>query len=460
MKYPVSLFFFLLSIYSINTHAFAETLKQAIETALQTNPRIEAALASQRATEFVLEQSKGRFLPEVDIRLDKGLEKINRPEGIGPFINNTWRTRRENSITVRQVLFDGWDRANDFYRSQARISASSYKVTARAELLGLSVSEAYIDVNRHVDLLNLSKRNVAEHQKLLRLIRQRYDAGAAPISEVEQTLERVEAAISLVSQIRIALDTAKAKYRNAVGNAPGRLRSLRQAPGIPRTLKNAISSAVANNSRLQAAGAEIDIAKFDKKQFSSTLYPQLSIEGSASKGVNLGGTPGLDEEMNAMVVLTWKLFDGGVRMNRTFELAERHSEKIAEQKILARNIVQEIEISWSRMVHGRSQVASLSRQLKQAKKVLLTYRDEYTANKRSLLDLLDAESASFAAQFALSNSKAAQIFAGYQILAQSGILLSKLDIEAPNGMVVLDAPASTNELYFTGNKKLVIPSLR
>ena len=105
-------------------------------------------------------------------------------------------------------------------------------------------------------------------------------------------------------------------------------------------------------------------------------------------------------------------------------------------------------------------MASLSRQLKQAKKVLLTYRDEYTANKRSLLDLLDAESASFAAQFALSNSKAAQLFAGYQILAQSGILLSKLDIEAPNGMVVLDAPASTNELYFTGNKKLVIPSLR
>jgi len=122
--------------------------------------------------------------------------------------------------------------------------------------------------------------------------------------------------------------------------------------------------------------------------------------------------------------------------------------------------MQSIEIAWSRKVHGRSQVASLSKQLKQNKKVLLTYRDEYTANKRSLLDLLDAESASFASQFALSNARAAQLFAGYQILAQSGILLSKLDIDSPTGMVELETPANSNEVYFTGNKKLVIPSLR
>ena len=57
MKHYISLTFFLLGVFALNTHAFGETLKQAIETALQNNPRIDAALASQRATEFVLEQS-------------------------------------------------------------------------------------------------------------------------------------------------------------------------------------------------------------------------------------------------------------------------------------------------------------------------------------------------------------------------------------------------------------------
>ncbi len=460
MKYFRDIFIVSLGVCSITSAVHGQSLKQAIEVALTTNPRIEAAQASQRATEFVLQQAKGRFLPEVDLNADIGKEKVNRPEGIGPLVNNRWRRRKQAGVTIRQVLFDGFDRANDIYRSQARISASSYKVTARSELLALGVAEAYIDVFRHLNLLSLSNNNVNQHQKLLNLIQERFDGGAAPIGEVEQTLERLEAAQALVFQIKIALDTANAKYRNAVGEVPGRLQQVRQAPGIPRTLNNAISSALANNPRLHAAGAEIDVAQFDKLQFSSSLYPQLSIEGNASTGRNLSGTPGLNEELSAMVVLTWKLFDGGVRMNRTFELAERHSEKIAEQKILARDIVQEIEIAWSRLMHGQSQVASIRKQVRHNEKVLVTYRDEYTGNKRNLLDLLDAENTNFSSKFALSNARAAYLFAGYQILAQSGILLSKLDIEPPNGAIVLEAPSSTNELYFTGSQKLTIPPLR
>lgn len=438
----------------------AGSLKHAISTALATNPRIEAAAASHRATEYVLKQAQGRFLPEIDLNADIGKEKIDRPEGLGPLVNDRWRRRKQGTISIRQVLFDGWDRANDVYRSQARISAASYKILARSELLALNVVEAYLDVVRHRDLLGLSKRNVSRHRTLLGLIKERFNAGKAPIGDVEQTIERLEAAKALVAQIRIALDTAQAKYRDAVGEKPGKLHKVKAAPGIPKNVKFAVQSALSNNPRIQAAGAEIDVAQYDKEQFRSSLYPQITLEGTATHGENLGGTPGPNEELRGMVVLTWKLFDGGVRINRDFELAERHAEKMAEQKILAREIVREVEIAWSRHVHGRSQVSSLVKQVRQNQRVLETYKDEYDANRRSLLDLLDAENANFGSRFSLSNVKALQLFAGYQILAQSGILLEKLGIQAPHNTYAIEAAPQVEGLYNSGFNNFTIPPLK
>ncbi len=460
MRILQPLFVFLFVTFSTTGITYAASLVDAIRVAIATNPRIEAALANRRATEFVLKQAQGRFLPEVDLKADIGKERINRPEGIGPLVNDRWRRRKQATLTVRQILFDGWDRANDVYRSQARISAASYRILARTELLGLSVVEAYIDVLRHRNLIALAKRNVSRHNKLLKLIRQRFEGGGAPIGDVEQTIERVEGAKALVAQIQIALETSKAKYRNAVGEKPGRLKQVKTAPGIPISVEKAINKGISNNPRIQAAAAEIDVADFDKKQFRSSFFPKVTLEGNAVYGENLGGTPGRNEELRGMVVLTWKLLDGGIRRNREFEFSERYAEKIAEQKILARQIVLEIESAWGRTIYGRAQVAALRKQVRQNKKVLDTYQDEYDANKRSLLDLLDAENSSFGSQFTLSNARALYLFSGYQILAQTGTLLNNLGIEAPDNVAVIEAPSSIKGLYNLPVNSFNIPPLR
>ena len=454
----VFVIFFGICLLASNSHA--KSLRDAIKRAIETNPKIEAALASRRATDYVLKQAQGRFLPEIDLNADIGKEKIDRPQGFGPLVNNRWRRRKQATISVRQVLFDGWDRANDIYRSQARITAASYKVLARSELLGLSVVEAYIDVIRHRDLLRLAARNIDRHQHLLSLIRDRFEGGKAPIGDVEQTIERIEAAKSLVAQIRIAYETAVAKYRNSVGEKPGKLNPVRAPQGLPVSRENAVAAALSNNPQIQAAAAEIDIANFNKKQFRSSLFPKLSLEGNATIGENLGGTPGSNEELRGMVVLTWKLYDGGIRRNREFELSERHAQKIAEQEILARQISLEIETSWARYVHGRTQVNSLRKQVEQNKRVLRAYQDEFDANNRSLLDLLDAESGKFASEFSLSNTRALYLFSGYQILAQTGTLLNRMGIEAPDGNMVIKAPSNINPLYNSRFDKFAIPPLR
>ncbi len=234
------------------------------------------------------------------------------------------------------------------------------------------------------------------------IIQERYDGGRAPIGDLEQTIERVEAAKALVAQIKVARETAKAKYKNAVGVPPSALKPVSYATGIPKSVADVTNRAVRNNPRVKEAIAETEVSYFDKEQFRSTLYPQVFLEGNATRGEDLDGTPGRNNELEARVVLRWKLFDGGVRRNRTAELGERYSEKVAEQMILVRELTQEVEIAWARLVDGRAEVDAIQREVAQNIKVVASYQDEYNANKRSLLDVLDAENAKFASQFELS----------------------------------------------------------
>ena len=159
--------------------------------------------------------------------------------------------------------------------------------------------------------------------------------------------------------------------------------------------------------------------------------PQLYLEGNATRGEDLDGTPGRNDELEAKVVLSWKLLDGGIRRNRESELSERTSEKVAEQMVLVAQLTEEVETSWARLTTGSAEVEAITRQVRQDAKVVAAYQDEYSANKRSLLDVLDAENSRFASQFELSNVRALHLFSSYELLAQMGVLLDTLGIEAP-----------------------------
>ncbi|MCB1458220.1 MAG: TolC family outer membrane protein [Nitratireductor sp.] len=417
------------TLFSGYFSATAMPLDEAVRLAVSTNPKIEAAEATYRATEETLNQALGRLLPEINVRLEYGKQKIDRPEGLGPNVNNVWRNNRSATATFRQVLLDGFDRANDIYRSRARIDAASGTIKARSEAVALAGVEAYIDIVRHGELLSFAYANVKRHEELAQRIRASFSGGNAPVGDLQQTEERVEAAKSLVAQIKISLETAKAKFRTVVGVDPDKLSRVSYPDGLPRTFEEAVQLAVDNNPRIRASLSEIDVGHYDQKQFESSLYPQLSLEGSATRGEDLEGTPGRNDELKGMLVLSWKVFDGGVRRSRARELSERTSALRAEHEALLRDIREDVQISWIRYTEGRGQVTALRRQFEQNNKLVKTYLNEYEAGKRSLLDVLDAQNTQFRSRYELSNAEAIRLFSSYEMLANMGSLLRHFGIE-------------------------------
>ncbi len=427
------------------TPSNAISLKAAVEKAVKENPTILAAQASRRATDSVLQQAKRRYFPEISIEGDAGYEFIDKPNAFGPNDNMQWRDRRRISLNVKQILFDGFERANNIYESRSRISAAAHKIMARSELIALNVIEAYVDVRRHDRLIRLANENVTRHRKLLSIVKTRVDGGKNTEGDLFQTRERLEASRALASQIKIARAAAAAKFKSAVGVGPRRLHAVKLAKNPYRTSFDAVTAAISNNSSLSALKSEIDSAGFRTDRSKADYFPVLTLEGSATRGHNLDGTDARADELRGMVMLRWKLFDGGVRRKRVEELTEREFVKVAEYDAAVREIRQEIEIAWAKIVEGRRQINAKRQQLRETNKVVASYRKEYEANNRSLLDVLDAENTRFAVEFDLSNANSIRLFSGYQLLGQTGQLLAQLGVQRPKGSDIADTSTRSSK---------------
>jgi len=436
----------------------AQSLGDAVSRAVATNPNIKSASANRRARNYELDQATGRLLPQLSMNSSLQAQQINRPLGVGTEFNDILRSRREVSVRVRQVVFDGWDRANQIYRSEARIDGAALRVLAASEAVGLDAVETYIDVLRHRRLFSLADANIKRHKEILSLVNVRYKGGNSPISDLDQTSERLAGAQAVHAEIRTALQTAEARYSEVVGMRPGKLRSIPIPRHATKGLRNAINTGLAHNSILLALRSDIVEAEYERNQAKSDYFPQVYLEGEAKYGKDIDGTPGLNSELRGGVVVSWNLFDGKIRTARVGELSERVVQRVADLERREREVIQQIESAWAKYTNGHARVAALKSQEASNSKIIREYLDEYQLSKRSILDVLDAENTRFRVRFDLSSAEAIKRFAVYQIIASTGQLLQTFGIEAPEDAVPLSDLAPARSLG--GDHQLVIQPLR
>lgn len=413
------------------TQSHAVSLRDAVHNTVQSNPEIQSVMAARRASDYQLRQAQGALLPRVDLTADFGAQRIDRPSSLIGSQNRNWRNRKQANVTVRQILFDGWYRANDIYKNAARVDAGALRVLERSEALGLSAVEAYIDVRRLNILLRISQENANRHEAILKLIRLRKKGGKSPASELDQTLERVAGARAIVAEIKQSLLEANAKFKRVVGMKPGRTRRVRFPKRLPRSERQAVEAGLAQNPAIKAAEADIDAAKFEREQVTSSYYPEVALEGSATFGSEVSGIAGRDNDLTGRVVMSWNVFDGLITTNRRRELSERWYQAKAVRDTQNRQVTEAVERAWAAYTVGAKRVAELRRQAELNKRIVRTYLEEYRLSKRSLLDLLDSESSLFNSRFQLSSIRSVHLFSAHQLLASMGTLLDSLGVSAP-----------------------------
>lgn len=428
------------------------SINDALSQAVRTNPGVGEASANRRATESELRQTQSTLLPQVRLEARWGPEKFDQSsvvvsssaqpipaQGSGP-----WRNGSQESVVVRQILFDGFASLHDIWRQTARVNAAAFRVRERTELIALDAAEAYVDVVRYLRLITLAEQNVATHERIFSNVNSRYSGGRAGEGDLEQARERVENARATLAEFRRALEDARAKYRRVVGLEAYNLRFPGPLAGLPRTRDEALAVAVRFNPTIQAAQADVDAAKHAFRVTDGAFVPTLSLEGRATHYDNtypyLGAT---HDDYSGKVVMSWDIFRGGQDVWRRSEMAERHTEATMRHARLQRDALESIDKAWAARTVTATRVAALTRQLTADRKTIAAYDKEYELGQRSLIDLLNAQNQYFNAAVSLTSSRGVIVFADYQLLAAMGALLEYLKAPPPVDAAPMDVTPGT-----------------
>lgn len=420
--------------------ASAMTLEEAISTTLTSNPEIGAVRSNQRAIEQELRQARGLYLPQVDARGAYGYELTDSPatrsragringEGGGVGMQ-----RYETGLTVQQLIFDGFATDGEVERQLGRVDSARYRIIDTAEAVGLDAAEAYLDVRRAQEVVELGKENVNTHQDILALVESRSDQGLGTPADTEQARARLAAAKADLAQSYGRLNDAMSRYLSVVGIAPENLQPV-NAPelDLPSNVDEAVSIALDNAPSIQAAEADINTAQATVKVADAAFMPEVNLEVSAGWNKNVDGTRGINRDLQAMVVGNYNLYRGGIDTARRRETVARLAETRDVLDQTRREVEEQVRLSWSGLNAARERRVALAEQVDAVERVLQAYQEQFRLGQRTLLDLLDIQNELFVTRTALVTEDSTVKFGVYRTLASMGKLLEATGVVGPEG---------------------------
>ncbi len=404
------------------------TLMDAVAKGMITNPEFGIVANDRRATDEELRQAKGLYLPSIDLNADGGFERTDTPS----IDDTSFWLRSRASLTLTQMLFDGFAAKSEVQRQKARVKSTSFRVDETAEFVGLDITEGFLEVLRQRDLLAISQANVQDHARITQLVQDGAYAGTITEGDVAQVEARMSQAKATESSIRQDLREAESLFIRETGEMPDSL-VFPEIPHdkMPASVEEAIRQALTKGPTIGVREADIEVAKAEYKAAGSTLYPQIDFVANGSTGEDLQGVIGNENRASALAVLNWNLYRGGADRARQREFMYRHAIAKETRADAARQIEKEMRDTWAGVVAASERAKEYMSQATSNEKVVNIYLDQFSLDRRTLLDVLDSQNELFVSRSNHVNSLYTEIFGVYRILALKGDLLDTLGVNKP-----------------------------
>lgn len=416
----------------LSTTLSAQSLEEAVERTLSSEPKIAEAFHLYKAYQQDVGIAKSGYLPQIDLQAGYGYENTNSPTT--RIVNDTSRelTRGELSVSLRQKIFDGFAVMDNVKRTKFEATASQYALYGLAEDQALKVASVYLGVLEAKKILSLSERNLKAHKKVYDQIKDRVSQGLgsnADLAQIEGRLARAQ--VNVISSEHNLLD-ANSKFVDIVDQKPEDLKwPVADADMFPKSLNNALATAREDHPVLLSAYNDIQAASAKLEIGNSNFYPKISFEVGASHNNDMDGTKGYNEDLTAMLRMKYNLYAGGADSAGKLKAAyqEAQSKDIYAQTL--RQVLQSTKLSWRAQVYLNKQIPFLQHHVDSAKQAQSIYEEQFFLGKRSLLDLLDTSNELFEARKTYTSVEHSQLLAQYRVLASTGKLLASLRVEKP-----------------------------
>lgn len=404
--------------------ANADTLREALIAAYETNPTMTGARAGQRALDESVPIAKADGLP--DASADFGFQE-NFLRSANSFTAPLRQSTAGGSVSV--PIYSGGAIKNAVRAAKVRVGAGQHDLRGTESSLFSNVVATYMDVIRDAAVVDLNRANVGVLNVNLEATSDRFEIGDLTRTDVAQSEARLEGAKGDLETARANLIRSKENYIALVGRAPGELKPPPPLPNLPKSPDAAADIALASNPDLLASKDRSRAAEFDIKRARAARKPRVETYAQG-RYLNFHGTLGgaiaganfVQEQSTAEAGIraSIPLYQGG-RPSAQIRQAQARSSQAYEQEILTeRNIIAQTRAAFSSWRASERVIQSSERAMAAAALSLEGVRAENTVGNRTILDILNAEQELLNSQVQLVTARRNAYVAGFSLLAAMG----------------------------------------
>ncbi|MNF27817.1 Outer membrane efflux protein BepC precursor [compost metagenome] len=425
---------------AISLSANGQTLNEAMQSALEVHPEIQAGINARLSVEEQMKAAKGGYLPQVDLLAGYGREGTDSPgtRAVEGHEYNTL-TRGESSLRLQQMLFDGFATSSEVGRQRATVNARAYELLGTSERTALTVAEVYLEVLKRREMVRLAEDNLRSHERIYDQISLRSERGVGRMADLDQAEARLAQARNNLITEQTNLADAQVNYYSVVGRDPSELSMPQGLPGrLPENLQAAREELLTNNPFLSSAQADVQASEQQYEAAKSTFYPRFDAELSQGVDNNIDGVPGHSNEWQAMLRMRYNLFAGGSNKADLQSKAHQVNQAMDIRNNALRVLSEDLGLAWNALENARQQLPIAQQYVDYSSRVRDSYQKQFGLGERTLLDLLDSENELFTAARRLEEVRYTELFTQYRIKATMGSLLQSQGVVAPMAAAPLD----------------------
>ena len=390
--------------------AAAETLAQALASAYENNPTLNAQRAGVRATDEGVPQALSGYRPTVSAGASAGVTDINGstfyPRGV--------------SLTITQPLFQGWRMVNGVKIAETAVLAAREALRNTEQATLLAAVQAFMNLVQAQAILNLQKQNIDFLGQQVKAAEDKLNVGEGTRTDVAQTNASLAAGQASYSSAVAALNTAIAVYEQVIGHRPQSLGAAKPIDTLLPMNVNAALADVPSHPAILAASYNTDVAEFNVKVAEGALLPTVTLQGSLAH--DEGSSTGQATSASAVARLNVPIYGGGAPSSRVRQAKETLDEARIQLDV-ARDQVREQAISeWGVLDAARAQIRAADSEVSAQSLVLSGVIEQQKVGQQTTLDVLTAQQTLLSARVALVTAEHDRVVASYALLADIGRL--------------------------------------
>ncbi|MBN8520899.1 MAG: TolC family protein [Alphaproteobacteria bacterium] len=410
----------------LSSPARAESLKDAIQSALATHPSAESAKAAIEIARETLTENRSDYFPEFNVNLGGGrlYGENSTSRGLVTSRGAAYSWLWEGSTSLTQNIFNGMETKNRVAAASARETAAVLNVADTMETLALRTTQAYLSVARAQDNLKSLRSYQDKIADFEKRVQEMVTQGAADESESAQARN-----ISLMlkdseAELEGQLNSALASYQEMTGSVPAQALEKPKAPGelIASGAESVLAAAREHHPSLKSIAREIEAAQFDAKAEEGTLLPDLDGELSYLKRDQKEEIGGESEDRRAMLRANWDFSLGGGDMARVRKARATSVQNAALLLEKQREIERDIRLAYAELGTARKQYEVATEREQVTTQLRDAYLTQFEGARVRLLQVMQAENQVFSTQLDKINADYRVAAAEFAVLASAGKL--------------------------------------